>query len=148
MTYFGCEANKTVEVCVSLSLMGELEGEIEVVVFTSNGVEWISGSGSREEVDSFERNDADSALPGLDYQSIFTVIVFTVPGTTCATIELIEDLTLEIEEMFTVFLESGDPLVAIPLQSANVIIKDSDRELYDTIVAMLMLKCQSCLAAL
>ncbi len=42
MTYFGCEANKSVEVCISLT--GELEGrQVAVALFTDDESEVIDG---------------------------------------------------------------------------------------------------------
>ena len=121
-TYFGCEADERVEVCIQA--MEEISRDIVLILFTE-GSRPINDSDYEELIGS-----APVALPEIDYRSLFTLAILTTQDNrTCVSIDLVEDLVLEEEEeVFRVFVESDDLLVDIITPSAKVFLKDSDGE--------------------
>lgn len=143
LMYLAYEANKSVEVCVTLN--GPLQRAVAVMLFTDPGVNTtVEGSGDRvngrgdelgsgEELGSVVKAEdgnmsisQTTALPDVDYQSLRSLLVFTTQGTQCDIVELIEDLTLEDEEVFKISIES---VITILLPSAHIVLRDSDSEL-------------------
>ena len=78
-----------------------------------------------------------------DYEPMNTVITFP-PGskagnTLCGSVDIIDDLTVEETERFTVTLESDSETVAVVDDSRSthlVTIKDDDGEVYETYLAI------------
>ena len=147
MRYEVHEANKSVEVCITLT--GPILRDVVVLLFADYGSGSGSGSGSgllgsgngmngsrneclllnASEILSYDGNmpiSQDVALPELDYRPLSSFLIFSTQGTQCGMVELIEDSTLENEEIFNVTIESD---ITVLLQTAEIILLDSDGEL-------------------
>ena len=110
-TYIAAEADGTVELCINL--IGELETQVEVVLFTVD-------------------DNSSLARPDSDYRSTNITIVFGSGSslTECRSMQLIEDSTLENEESFLVNISSENSAVRVLLGTAEVIIGDSDSKFF------------------
>ena len=115
-SYLACESDRTLQVCVNLS--GEMDGMIEVLLFTSSMSPAVTGDGR------------DIALEEVDYGSLSSFLVFMSSGSQCQNVDLIEDQQIENEEVFAVSIESNDSSVNILVQSSIVLLKDSDGEFW------------------
>jgi hypothetical protein len=135
MTYVAFEVDKSVEVCVTLN--GMPSNEVEILLFTGDLLlikretdDAASGDGANSEFVPHENpgvnNVTTLAMPELDYISLCVPLVFATQGTLCRLVKLVEDFTIEDDEVFKMVIE-GD--IMIQEQSAYVIIHDSDGEL-------------------
>lgn len=113
LSYLTCESDRALQVCVDLS--GEVDRVIEVLLSTSS---ILTGDGR------------DIALEEFDYKSLSSLLVFMSQGSQCQNVELIEDQTIENEEIFSVSIASNDSSVNFLVQSAIVFLKDSDSEFW------------------
>ena len=100
------ESIGSLEVCVVLC--GELEREVQVDLFTVN------------------ESGADFAVPNEDYQALSTVLTFEGKGTVCCNISLVQDLTFESNESFSVSISSNDTAFISETSEVQVVVMDSD----------------------